>query len=277
MSLFETLKNKYPIQQIAMYGDCIIIPIVEFGDDWEKRLKEEGYMSHIVQINYVGRWAVQLRKAEVYKKEPFPDPPKEKSSKKEILAINRNKADWTKEEKDRLMKRWSEVTPPTALGKARELQKEFPERSEHAIYLMQYGLTGGKATHQRKPSAAATTKSQLEQQKKQVEEEHKLYLENGPEEKPEPPNAGNVSTRTAEPKSQIIDVAKRVREIAQEIIADKSNDNAKRIIALEVELKTVIATINGKIDDLETTLGKYIQKFEDHEHSEHTGKPLVPP
>ena len=39
MSLFETLKNKYPIQQIALYGDCIILPTNEFENEWESKLK----------------------------------------------------------------------------------------------------------------------------------------------------------------------------------------------------------------------------------------------
>jgi hypothetical protein len=261
MSLFETLKNKYPIQQIAMYGDCIIIPIVEFGDDWEKRLKEEGYMSHVVQINYVGRWAVQLRKAEVYKKEPFPDPPKEKSSKKEILAINRNKADWTKEEKDRLMKRWSEVTPPTALGKARELQKEFPERSEQAIYLMQYGLTGGKATHQRKPSAAATTKSQLEQQKKQVEEEHKIYSDNELEKK--------LYIRREEMEEFI--------DSTLTLLKEEFNAQREELQKKIVDLDLRVGTLENDKAELANEIEFIRADFKEHEHSEITHKPLVPP
>lgn len=172
MSLFEQLKNKYPVRQIALFGDCIIIPTAEFEKDWEKRLKEEGYMSHVVQIDYHSQWAVQLRKAEVYKKEPISPPPgpgnvsTHTTTPEPAKLTNAGKAEWTDEDKDRLMKRWVEVTPTTAMGKAREIVKEFPGRSAQALYLMHYELTGGKTTHQRKPRknkpepAAATNKYQ---------------------------------------------------------------------------------------------------------------------
>jgi hypothetical protein len=159
------------------------------------------------------------------------------------------------------MKRWSEVTPPTALGKARELQKEFPERSEQAIYLMQYGLTGGKATHQRKPSAAATTKSQLEQQKKQVEEEHKIYSDNELEKK--------LYIRREEMEEFI--------DSTLTLLKEEFNAQREELQKKIVDLNLRVGTLENDNAELANEIEFIRADFKEHEHSEITHKPLVPP
>lgn len=145
--LFDELKNKYPNLQLSLYGDCIIVPISEYTKEKEKQLQQEGHNSRITDYQFREVWAISLKKTEPYTKEPFPELPKLQPTAK---SANSSKPDWTDEEKDRLMKRWVEVMPVTATGKAKELLKEFPGQSEQAIYLIHYELTGGKATHQRK-------------------------------------------------------------------------------------------------------------------------------
>ena len=254
MSLFETLKNKYPIQQIALYGDCIIIPTAEFEKDWEKRLKEEGYMSHIVQIDYHSKWAVQLRKAEIYTKTPFPEPKPQPTPPTNIKATKASKADWTQEDKDRLMKRWVEVTPTTAMGKARELLKEFPGRSEQSLYLMYYGLTGGKATHQRKttpkqPKPAATKAEPSRYPTKDGEEPSRLTLSD----------------------EMVNYIAVKIERATQGL--------REEIYKIKEELSVLSVTKIGKIDERLENL-EYLEEgtraaFEDHKHAL-SGEAMLP-
>jgi hypothetical protein len=277
MSLFETLKNKYPIQQIAMYGDCIIIPIVEFGDDWEKRLKEEGYMSHIVQINYVGRWAVQLKKAEVYKKEPFPEPPKPKTEPTPPIPEPNQTAPghkrWTKDEDKLLIALWEHV-PHYSIPKITELiQETFPEKTEAAFIgrantLKEKGLIKPRFKTRRskdqapeKISAAATTKTQLEQQKKQVEEEHKIYSDNELEKK--------LYIRREEMEEFI--------DSTLTLLKEEFNAQREELQKKIVDLDLRVGTLENDNAELANEIEFIRADFKEHEHSEITHKPLVPP
>ena len=223
--------------------------------------ESEGYISHIVQIGYHSKWAVQLRKAEIYTKTPFPDPNPQPTPPTNIKATKASKADWTQEDKDRLMKRWVEVKPTTAMGKARELLKEFPGRSEQSLYLMYYGLTGGKATHSREPPAAATTKTKLEEQKEQVEEEHKLYSENELEKQ--------LYIRREE-MEEFID---STLTLLKEEYTSRLEELHKRIVDLDLR----VGTLENEKAELANEIEFLRADFKEHEHSEITHKPLVPP
>ena len=152
-NLFETLKNKYPTEKLSLYGDCIIIPIKEFGKDWENLLKLDGYMCHVTDHNGKAILAVQHRKAVFYEKVPFPEKPKEselsriydeppqrEASPTSSKPSNWNAPSWTEEEKTRLRERWPQLTGGSNRKRCAQLALEFSGRSAEAIYQKAYDL-----------------------------------------------------------------------------------------------------------------------------------------
>ena len=166
MTLFEELKNKYPSEQIPLYGTCIIIPIKEFGKDWERQLKDEGFITHVTERNFKSVMAVQHKKTEIYTKVPIPEKPQsdvepeqetplKKPTRKEILTKNRLAPRWTPEQEKQLMKRWNELLDQPFIERGRILAPEFPGRSAQSLYIKWYEL---KKKPEYKPILPAATK-----------------------------------------------------------------------------------------------------------------------
>jgi hypothetical protein len=150
------------------------------------------------------------------------------------------------------------------------LTPEFAGRSPQAIYLMHYDLTGGKAAHQRKTKEKQQPTPNEETEKNQPEQSiSQLVLVAKITEvlqgliKPLEENIKNLEARVYGEQTVTVATLNQLLQPIKEKLADISMDKQN-------ELKT-------KIEDLETTMGEYMVKFEEHEHSEKTGKPLVPP
>jgi hypothetical protein len=175
--------------------------------------------------------------------------------------------DWTQPDKDRLIKRWDELGTISQLEKGRRLQAEFPGRSPQALYVMHYQLTGGKETHQRKTKQPTpnkeTEKNQPEQSISQIYFAAKVTEIIKDLIKPLEENIKNLEARVYGEQTVTVATLNQLLQPIKEKLADISMDKQN-------ELKI-------KIEDLETTMGEYMVKFEEHEHSEKTGKPLVPP
>lgn len=52
MKLIEQLKERFPIQNVASLGRCIIIHVNKFVPEWDQKLLDEGYQAH-AKDNYV--------------------------------------------------------------------------------------------------------------------------------------------------------------------------------------------------------------------------------
>lgn len=64
MKLLEDLKQKYPIQEVAPYGTCIVVPGAEFDPDNEANLFDQGYKCFDTSIDGKPVTLVRLVKAE---------------------------------------------------------------------------------------------------------------------------------------------------------------------------------------------------------------------
>jgi hypothetical protein len=147
--LFEELKNKYPNAQLSLYGDCLIIPMSEYTKEKEKQLQAEGHISRITDYQFNEVWAVSLKKTETYKKEPFPEPPKE-SDKTKNMRLAAQSPDWDPREEQHLLKRWEELGKISNEQKGNQLKSEFPKRSAAALIQKHYKLKAKQEREQAK-------------------------------------------------------------------------------------------------------------------------------
>jgi hypothetical protein len=267
MSLFEKLKNKYRPVQLKLYGECLIIPMDEFQKEWERILETEGHTTRVTDYEYKAVYAVSIKKAETYTKEPFPEPErpepiKNESQKTKNMRAAKESPKWTKPENVRLCKRWRELGNIPKEQKTKQLLPEFPGRTTGAIHQKIIKLS-------RKPEYQELLK-QVEAKPEPAAEPAPLKIIQAPAPEPKPEPAA------APPKEKELTYEEVVQSQIQRLAEDLEKIR-EQTVDRQMDLQEVIGTMNRKIDDLETTLGEYIEKFDQHEHSIKTGLPLVPP
>lgn len=134
MVTLEELKQKYPVQQFSLYGECVVVPGNEFDPDWEHYLTEQGHKCHFVDFEGKAVSLIELgrreRKGET--REVFRP---RTSEKKETLAERRTRilhdplSKWTPKDREKLITLWNDPMKITI----REIAEHFPKRSVHAI------------------------------------------------------------------------------------------------------------------------------------------------
>ena len=123
MIKFDELKQRFPIENVPPYGECIIIPGAEFDPDWEGLLDEQGYGCVFTDFGEKRVTLVLTKKRQA--EPPTPQPPR-----KPLSAMKGPL--WTKESEDRLVKRVTELNGSLE-RKCRILTKEFQGRSANAL------------------------------------------------------------------------------------------------------------------------------------------------
>ncbi len=260
MSLFEQLKNKYPSKALSLYGDCLIIPTKEFEKEWEKQLQEEGHAVRVTESEYRTIYAVSIQKKIPFApKEPFPEPPKQEEPKKitepmKEIVQHRAKGGnkwlnvWQPNEDKLLIELWNKTPRLTVQQITTELQKTYPNRTLEAV--------GNRIS--------------ALQAEGQIQPRWHTKRKTKPEPAAEPGNKPMTQTEF------LTEIKTRMEALAG-LIVQNSNENLERISNLEQDLKTVISTMNGRIDDIDNNLHFLTDDFKEHEHSDKTGLPRVPP
>lgn len=132
MISLEQLKQRFPVQNVPPYGECVVVHGTEFDPDWEAMLDEEGYACIFTeiggkQVTLVPTIKRHRGKSEKTVYEPRTEPPTPQPTRKHPSGMKGPA--WSQEDEDRLVKRVTEVG-----GRVTEaLTKEFPGRSYHAL------------------------------------------------------------------------------------------------------------------------------------------------
>lgn len=128
----EMLKERFhfPVENVAPYGACIVVPGDKFDPDWEDQLCAQGHK--VVMTSLDGK-VVTLVKLEEDKKVDL----EAKLKKLEPLAASRvanlQIRVWSEDDAETLLKRMQEL-PGTVEQKCVQLVKEFKGRSPAAIH-----------------------------------------------------------------------------------------------------------------------------------------------
>jgi hypothetical protein len=155
MGRLEELKQlKYPIKDVAPYGECIVVPGDKFDPDWEGELDDQGIS--IVETDFgdpsTPVTLVQLKKpiADVQVKKPavgVATPNEEKPimpgirNVRETAKVARNKKygdDWQPDEDSLLLDLHNKHLPYYKISE--QIREKFPRRTEHAIFYRIYVL-----------------------------------------------------------------------------------------------------------------------------------------
>lgn len=105
----EKLKEMFPVQNVAPYGDCVVVPGSKFDPDWEAHLGDQGYKCFPTDLDQKPVTLVQLK------------PMKAK------VPASLSGIDWTAEEDERLTQLWNAKTSVP------DMVPNFPERTANAI------------------------------------------------------------------------------------------------------------------------------------------------
>lgn len=122
ISLAE-LKERFPVQNVPPYGECVIVPGDKFDPDWEAFLDEQGYGCLFTDL---GEKPVTL----VLTKKRQPEPPTPQPPRKYPSAMKGPA--WSSDDENRLIRRMNELTGPTE-ARCGMLTKEFQGRSAMAL------------------------------------------------------------------------------------------------------------------------------------------------
>jgi ribosomal protein S27E len=135
VKLLEDLKQKYPIQNIPLYGECIVVPGRDFDPDFEVELGDHGYKCFDTFLDGKPVTLVRVAKTErdSGEKTVYSPPPAAKASaegEKETLIPRASPSSrWRPEEDEVLVKLWNER------GLIEKMTPSFPGRTEAAIRL----------------------------------------------------------------------------------------------------------------------------------------------
>jgi len=150
---FEELSQKYPIQNVAPYGACVVVPGAEFDPDWEVALGDQGYRCIMTDLDMRPVTLVQRKDARSNesKDEKLVYAPKEDGGEKSMESKENRKSKelkpqrnnvkpkkeivyWSKKDEDRLLKRMAKVRG-TLDEKVKQLMPEFPGRTDLSLLL----------------------------------------------------------------------------------------------------------------------------------------------
>lgn len=132
MIRFEDLRQRFPLRNIAPYGECVVIPGAEFDPDWEVYLAEEGCACVFTDLD--------KRPVTLVWRKPMGEGVRDVyvPVREEVEGLGENEqgklSRWSREDELRLLRRMSEL-PGTIDEKVGVLQREFPGRSAAALLL----------------------------------------------------------------------------------------------------------------------------------------------
>jgi len=117
---FEELNKRFPTENIAPYGEVLVIPGPQFDPDWEFYLGEQGYKCYMIDLHGQPVTLVKVKKAEGKgegeKEVYFPDP--------KPVAVGEA---WTAEDDGKLILMWN------GHAKVPDIASEFPKRSKASV------------------------------------------------------------------------------------------------------------------------------------------------
>jgi hypothetical protein len=151
MVTVEELRQKFPVQNVAPHGDCIVVPGHKFDPDWEVFLGDQGYKCFMADLGGKPVTLVKLKtqaKAESGKQVYQPEDQSKSNSKGE-LPLSTAEFPWSDEDEEKLLRRMNELDG-TVFERAAMLMPEFPGRSAVALRQKFYKLTGLKGSSKRK-------------------------------------------------------------------------------------------------------------------------------
>jgi hypothetical protein len=169
MVTVDELKTKFPVRDVAPYGQCIVVPGDEFDPDWEAELDEQGYSiietdfgdpaKPVTLVKLKSRMKADSPK-EVYHPEPNALPQKRKQP---VAPWQDPSRRWKAEEDELIIALWNQKHNIPEIHT--ELRKRFPNRSIHAVKcrvtrLIKAGKIPGrwhKGTKQKKSKAKVAT------------------------------------------------------------------------------------------------------------------------
>ncbi|MCJ7559154.1 hypothetical protein MUO79_00870 [Candidatus Bathyarchaeota archaeon] len=152
MVTVEELREKWPVREVSVYGNCIVVPDKQFKREWEQDLKAEGAVV-LYQALPGGTCAlVRLKGRQLEVSKPFGPrankvvyEPKAESARVEITEkaigvatpIQAEKTfggyyKWTKEDHERIVDMWNRRC------RLSEIRAKFPDCNPHAV-AMQIG------------------------------------------------------------------------------------------------------------------------------------------
>lgn len=134
---FEELKERFPVQNVPPYGECVVVPGDKFDPDWEGFLDEDGYgciftdfgekpVTLVLTIKRHGKSERTVYEPRTEKKEPPTPEPTRKH------PPSMKGPQWGLKDEQRLISRLNELKGSLE-GKIRILAKEFQGRSPNAI------------------------------------------------------------------------------------------------------------------------------------------------
>lgn len=107
MTLVDELKQKYPVQSIVPYGECLVVPGKLFDPDWESMLGEQRYPCIFTDIDGAPVVLVRLKgKGGSGEVKPVLVP--EKSVVRPMLDPKKSWSSWTADEDEKLIQLWNE-------------------------------------------------------------------------------------------------------------------------------------------------------------------------
>jgi ribosomal protein S27E len=147
---FEELSTQYPIEDVAPWGSCLIVPGAEFDPDWEVTLGDQGFRCHFTDLNGKAVTLVQKRKAVPDGKVVYVPPRNTQTQSNKVLEVKEmeKKTDivrararggnnwqnvWRIEEDELLISLWNREPKLTVPKIAEEFRAKFSERSPGAI------------------------------------------------------------------------------------------------------------------------------------------------
>lgn len=188
MITFEELAAKYPIQNVAPFGACVVVPGAEFDPDWEVFLGDQGCQCHFTDLDGKPVTLVQRKSSSGQGARDVFAPEEKSGGNKNLEKGKREKAErtealqerqkggnnwvklWTAEEDAFLIELWNRTPRLVVTDLAALLHAKYPARSIMAVTnrvsaLQQEGRIQSRFKAKRKDAKASREKKAAEDAK----------------------------------------------------------------------------------------------------------------
>jgi hypothetical protein len=229
MITFEELSARFPVQNVAPYGECVVVPGAEFDPDWEVYLGDQGCRCRFTDLDQRPVVLVQ-RKNALGAKEIVVYKPKEKVGGEKSMENKENKKfrgfqkgpSWSPEEEQRLLKRMGELHG-TITERTTKLTPEFKRSASGLEQKFKRLLRAQKEPkHERRkpgPKPKIATKS-LQSSDKVAEK-------------------STESTQTGSGSEPDLSAEKKIEETRVDVLAVAIDDLSEAIIGLKEKVQEV--------------------------------------
>lgn len=130
MISLDELKQRFPVQNVPPYGECVLVPDKDFDPDWEAFLDEQGYGCVFTDVNRQPVTLVLTIKRHGESRKTVYEP-RAKPQKVSVKSAMKG-PQWGLKDEQHLIARINELKGSLE-GKIRVLAKEFQGRSPNAI------------------------------------------------------------------------------------------------------------------------------------------------